>query len=291
MNRKSTRRAPVVSGLFYPDEPGELDAVLSKYLGMIDKDSLIETVKLQTGIPDPESETPLGIIVPHAGFIFSGKVQAHAYKLIEGKNFNTAVVVGPAHQKNFNGLSVNLDDAYETPLGLIQVNLETAHKLISFNNSIKTIEEAHLQEHSIEVQLPYIQKVLPGISIVPVLLGTQHFTQAEILADTLTALESNKKARNLVIITSDLSHYHPWSEAEVMDSLLMEDFRRMETDLLYKHIKNGDTEACGFSGILALMIYAKKHGKGKSAVLTYKNSGEISGDRRKVVGYMAGVVY
>jgi len=201
------------------------------------------------------------------------------------------VVVGPAHQVSFKGLSVNLDNAFGTPLGNVEVDLEFAKSLTSFDTQISQNEESHLSEHAIEVQLPFIQKTLPGARIVPILIGDQRWESSVLLKEAV-ADALKKLGRSCVLIAStDLSHYHSHAEAAELDSVLVNDLKKMNAESLFSDIRSGNTEACGFGGIVAGILLSRELGRGKSAVLSYRDSGEVSGDRRRVVGYLAAVMY
>lgn len=291
MKKGRTLRYPVVSGLFYPDKKKELEENVDSRMSRVDRKSLYRTISTRTGVQEPAQMVPRVLISPHAGYIFSASVQACSFAVLENKAIETVVVVGPAHQMSFRGISINVDGAYETPLGEIEVDLEVCEKLISFDTSIHTNQEAHLGEHSIEVQLPFIQRVLPRARIVPVLFGDQNWDNSVILKDALSYAMKESSDRYTVIASSDLSHYHTHVEAEGMDKLLMKDLQKMDPESFYKNIQEGNSEACGFGGILTGMMLAKETGKGKSAVLRYMDSGDVSGDRKRVVGYLSAVMY
>jgi len=291
MKKEYNLRHPVVSGLFYPDDENELKQTIEEYLSKVDRRSLINEIGRQTGIPDPEKELPLVLVSPHAGYIFSGEVQAYGFSLLAGKTVDAAVIVGPAHQASFEGLSVSLDDAYEIPLGIVEVELDLAKNLVSFDSSFKVREEAHLAEHSVEVQLPFVKAVLPRAKIVPVLMGEQSLETAVILKDALVQLLKAYNGKCVIIASSDLSHYHSRIEALELDQALIQSLKQMDAEALFADIKSGSSEACGFGGILAGILLSKELGKGKSAILAYRDSGEISGDRRRVVGYLSAVMY
>ncbi len=288
MEKAHTVRFPVVSGLFYPDRKEELERSIEGYLARVSSESLFNAIAEQTGMKDVP---PVAAISPHAGYIFSGSVQAYSYFLVRSFSFDTAIVIGPSHQTQFEGISVNLDTAYETPLGRIKVNLEFAEKLISRSDSITHHEDAHLSEHSIEVQLPFLQRCVPGARIVSVLLGVQSFDNACCLSDALAAVMEEMPGRYITVVSTDLSHYHSHVDAAVMDGVLIDDLQSMDAQLLGRHIAEGRSEACGFGGILTGIFLSRIKGSGKCAILQYRDSGEVSGDRRKVVGYLSAVLY
>jgi AmmeMemoRadiSam system protein B len=291
MKKEYTLRHPVVNGLFYPDGKEELENITNGYIERVDSEALYAKIAQDTGFDGPENLTPLVLIAPHAGYIFSGKVQAYAYSLLINKKIDTVIIIGPAHQKSFTGISVNLDDAYKTPLGLVKVDLDFAGSLIAFDKKIMLDEEAHLSEHGVEVQLPFVQTVLPKASIVSILLGEQNSNNSELLKNALVSVVNKYPKKYVVIVSSDLSHYHPHVEAQSIDSVLIDDIRSMDDRRFIDNIRSGNSEACGFGGILAGMLLSKKIGKSKSSILFHMDSGDVSGDRNKVVGYLAAVFY
>ncbi len=290
MAKEQTLRYPVVSGLFYPDGEEQLRSNVEGYLGKIDRSALIDDVRKQTGI-DPSARPPLAVIAPHAGYIYSGRVQAFSYALLGGFQIDTAIVMGPAHQTPFRGISVNLDNAYQTPLGPVEVDLEAAQKLLEHDVALQRHEDAHLSEHSVEVQLPFLQTVLPHTKIVPVLFGEQSWNTAEKLVDALSWVVEKLPGRYVCIASSDLSHYHSHVDASAMDHVLIDDVKNLDPRSFHEHVQSGKSEACGFGPILAAMMLSARTGEGRAAVLKYSDSGEVSGNRRNVVGYLSALVY
>jgi AmmeMemoRadiSam system protein B len=288
---RSTLRHPVVSGLFYPDQKDELESVIVSYLEGIDTESLYLDIKKQTGIDSPEERMPIALIVPHAGYIFSGKVQAHGYALLEEKSVDTVIIMGPAHQENFRGISVTLDDAYATPIGITRVDVEFSKRLLEGSDLIVQEERAQLSEHAVEVQIPFIKHLFPDAKIVPLLFGNQDLDTAGKLSELINDAMNSIKKRYIVIASSDLSHYHPSAEANSLDRIVIDDIRNMDSASFYANIKSGESEACGSGAILTGIMLAKERGHGAAAILCHMNSGEVSGDRRKVVGYLSAVMY
>ena len=288
---QNTLRHPVVSGLFYPDHKDELESVITSYLEQIDTGSLYRDISKQTGIDSPDQKTPVSLIVPHAGYIFSGKVQAHGYVLLKNKTIDTAIIMGPAHQGSFKGISVTLDDAYSTPIGITHVDIEFSKSLLAGSDIIVQEESSQLSEHAVEVQLPYIQLLFPEAKIVPLLFGNQDLESATRLFRLLDETMNSMQKEYIVITSSDLSHYHPSADAIKLDGTAIEDIKKMDTDSFNSNIASGKSEACGSGAILTGMMLARERGLGKSAVLCHMNSGEVSGDRRRVVGYLSAALY
>jgi AmmeMemoRadiSam system protein B len=291
MEKEYRLRHPIVSGLFYPNRGDELKGNIENNLKKIDRDQLYHSIAEQTKLKNPTNEKPLVLIAPHAGFIFSGSLQAHSYVLLESSKIDTVIIIGPAHQASFKGISINLDNAYQTPLGEIFVDLDFSSRLIQYDRAFQHHEDAHLGEHSIEVQLPFIQQLLPDAKIVPILFGEQSWDYSLLLKNALVSMLRDGQKSHVIVASTDLSHYHSHIDAQAMDNKIIEDIRKLDPDLFYSHIHNGQVEACGWGGILTGLLLVKEIGKGKSAVLRYLDSGEVSGDRRKVVGYLSAALY
>jgi AmmeMemoRadiSam system protein B len=291
MKKEYRLRHPVVSGLFYPDSGEELRREIEIYLEKVDRDGLRKLIIEQTGLESGAVKQPLAIIAPHAGYMFSGNVQAWSYAALEGADYETLVVIGPAHQAAFKGVSISKDDAYGTPIGEIEVDVQFAKELTGCGDLFRHFEDAHLGEHAIEVQIPFIQLQLPGVKIVPILLGEQNMKIATHLKDALMTVMKKTGRRTLVVASTDLSHYHSHVDAQNLDAAVIDAVRAVDPDLLNAGIQDGNAEACGYGGILACLHLARELGQGKAAILRYTDSGEVSGDNRKVVGYLSAVLY
>jgi len=291
MKKEHTLRHPIVNGLFYPDSKDQLQNSIKGYLEKIDRKSLLQSISDQTGFEKPSETVPLVLISPHAGYIFSGAVQAYTYLLLGYFDTDTVIIIGPAHQTRFSGISVNLDDAYKTPLGTVEVDLEFAYKLTACSDAILQQLDAHLNEHSVEVQIPFIQQTVPGARIVPILFGDQNLENALMLKNALVSVMNDLHRKYCIVVSTDLSHYHSHVDASRLDKVLIDDVRNLDTDAFSLHIQEGKSEACGFGGILTGMLLVNEIGEGKSAILHYMDSGEVSGDRRNVVGYVSAVLY
>jgi AmmeMemoRadiSam system protein B len=284
-------RHPVVSGLFYPDTGDGLSKEIESYIERVDREQLFSMISEQTGFENSRDLPPIAVVAPHAGYIFSGAVQAYSYAVLEPFDFDTVVIAGPAHQAGFEGICASTDDAYRTPLGEVELDVEFIEKLLASHGIFQKHAEAHLGEHSVEVQVPFVQHLFPGARIVPLLLADQTEENANILKDALHKTIQKTGRKTVFVASSDLSHYHAHVDAKALDNVLIDAIRTMDPGSLYRDIQDGKTEACGFGVILAAMLFAAEHGKGRSAILKYTDSGEMSGDRRKVVGYLSAVLY
>ncbi|MBI3320769.1 MAG: AmmeMemoRadiSam system protein B [Candidatus Omnitrophica bacterium] len=262
-------RLPKVAGQFYPADSGELRRVVEDFLARQ---------------PQPiTTQKPRLLLVPHAGYQYSGPVAARGYRQLQGQHYDAVVIVAFTHQMPFEGSSVDTREAYHTPLGTLPVEQEVVARLQAYPG-IGHVEAAHESaEHSLEVQLPFLQVALGQVPIIPILMGSARLDDARQLADALAALA--KLGDYLFLFSTDLSHYHPSSEAESIDegtvnAILFETPQAME-----RLFQGGIVEACGRGPILTSLVLAQRLGYPRRELLTYANSGQTAGDTSRVVGY------
>jgi AmmeMemoRadiSam system protein B/AmmeMemoRadiSam system protein A len=268
-------RKPIVAGSFYTSDADSLSCQIDSFLQNVKRDSF------------PSGEI-LALIAPHAGYVYSGQVAAHAYRLVQGKDYQTVVIIGPSHLLGFKGCSIYPKGAYETPLGTVKVNEALASEL-SEATGFEYVAQAHRQEHSLEVQLPFIQKVLPRAEIVPVLMGIQSQKTITTLADALSKILPGKKA--LVIASTDLSHFFPKQKANETDSKTISLIQSFETDSLIRKLARGENIMCGGGPVVSALLYAQSRGESGVEALRYADSSEAGGPQSQVVGYLAAVLY
>ncbi len=253
-------RQPAVAGMFYPDNPGELAATVKHYLQSA-----------------PEiSGTPKAIIVPHAGYVYSGPVAASAYaSLIPLKDRITRVVLlGPSHRVPLLGMASTSADRFLTPLGAIAIDREAINSILQYPQ-VHTMNEAHTLEHSLEVQLPFLQLTLGDFKLVPVVVGE---ASADEVATVLNALWGGDET--LIVISSDLSHYHDYDTARKMDSRTSAAIEALSPEKIH------DDDACGRNPVKGLLEVARqRHLHARTVDL--RNSGDTAGPRDQVVGYGA----
>lgn len=273
-------REPVVNGYFYP-------AGRDSLLKMIDKMIINADSKLR------EDKELFGLISPHAGYVYSGPCAAYGYKLLKNLKFDTIVIMGPSHTTYLNGTSVWQKGSFKTPLGIVKIDEEITQFLINSNETIIYYPAAHIEEHSIEVQIPFLQYVLKDeFKIVPLVIGNQSLEYSNNLADSIVAmLNEFKNKKILLIASSDLSHYHSDSVAKRMDNLVVERIKGFDIEGLEELLETGKGEACGAGPILTLLSSAKKIGANLIDILNLTNSGEVSGDKSRVVGYLSAAIY
>jgi hypothetical protein len=272
-------REPAVAEQFYPGDKEELSSMIDNFLA-------------NATLPGIKGE-PIAFVVPHAGYQFSGQVAAYGYKALEGEQVDTVIIIGNSHYERFDGISVFLKGVYKTPLGEVKINSDLAQKIIQESKRIFFKESAHKLEHSIEVQIPFLQKVLKHFKIVPIIFGNSNKDDWKILGD---ALLKNIKGENVILIaSSDLSHYPPYEVAKYADKKIIEailtgDIEHLEKtveELQQENLPNTITFACGIDAIKTVMYVAKHLGADEIKLLKYVNSGNTAGDKNRVVGYSA----
>jgi AmmeMemoRadiSam system protein B/AmmeMemoRadiSam system protein A len=268
-------RRPAVAGSFYPDDAQTLSRQVRDYLSRASKGEAAGEI--------------IALISPHAGYMYSGLVAAHAFKMVEGMKFDAVVVVAPSHRVAFQGVSVYDRGGYETPLGILPVDQDLCRKLMADRDFFRFVPQAHSQEHSLEVQLPFIQEAVGNLPLVPMIIMDQSYSTCERLGKAVARAVKGKKV--LLVASTDLSHYHRYDEAVQMDKVILDDIRLFDPQKLSRDLASGRGEACGAGPVIAVMVAAKELGANRSQILKYLNSGDVTGDHSGVVGYAAAVFF
>jgi AmmeMemoRadiSam system protein B len=230
-----------------------------------------------------------GIIAPHAGYLYSGPAAARAYgRLLRGA-YDAVVVVAPSHREYFEGVSVYDGEAYLTPLGTVPVDRDLRDALISLAPCVSASAEGHGEEHAIEVHLPFLQTMLGTFSFLPLVIGHQTPGTCFALGEALGGLLRHRRA--LLVASTDLSHFHSDREAREIDAVVIGDVRRFDPGALMSHLTEGAAEACGGGPVVAVMTALKSLGAKGLEVMEYATSGDVTGDRRSVVGYLSAVAF
>ena len=263
-------RKAAVAGSWYPGSARALSAALD---GHLDRAASQVTGEL------------VALVAPHAGLLYAGPVAAYAYNLVRNRPFDTAVLVGPSHFVGFEGAAVYDKGGFETPYGIAAVDEECAARLIDATSVVRANPAPHGREHSLEMQLPFIQHLAPAASIVPVLMGYQTAVTATALGDALATVLAGRRA--LLVASTDLSHYHDAAEALALDSIVIDCVSRFDPDGLQRALDARPDHACGGGPTVAVMRAARALGATESVVLRYADSGDVSGDKSSVVGYLA----
>lgn len=268
-----TIKKSVIAGSWYPGNPSVLRKDIERYFNLA---------------PELELEGEIvGLISPHAGYIYSGQVAANAYKLVRGNKYDAVIVVGPSHRVAFHGVSIFSRGGYETPLGVVPVAEDLADKIKKSSSIIADIPQTHLQEHSLEIQLPFLQVALNDFSFVPLMMGDQNADTCKEVARAIYVSAQDK--RILIVGSSDLSHFYSYNKAKKMDSIVLEYLKNHDAEGLLQSLENGEVEACGGGPMAVVMLAARMMKADKAHFLKYANSGDITGDKNSVVGYAAAV--
>jgi len=274
--QKPKIRPPGVAGGFYPADAKQLQEEIDRLIAQAQA---------------PEIRAPLvALISPHAGYMYSGGVAAYGYSLLKGREIKRVVVISPSHFEAFPFASVYDGDAYETPLGPVPVDKEFAKKLARSSRLIRLSDRGHRvvkgrAEHSLEVQLPFLQRVLGEFTLVPVVMGDQTYETCRALGVALAKLI--EEPGTLIVASSDLSHYHPYKQAVKLDHKVIQAIEDWDYLSLHRSLEQRIWEACGGGPIVAAMMAAERLGANEVKILKYANSGDVTGDRSRVVGYVS----
>jgi AmmeMemoRadiSam system protein B/AmmeMemoRadiSam system protein A len=277
-------RPPAVAGQFYPADPKVLATTVDGFLA-------------RAAVEQP-SGTVLALTSPHAGYEFSGQVAAYSYSLLKGRKIERVVVIAPCHVDAFPYSSVYGGDAYATPLGNIPVDKDFGKRLAALSPLIQVSNRGHGEvqgrsEHSLEVQLPFLQRVLGQFKLVPIVMGEQGYEASRALGVSLAKLLQGGKQGppaeldTVIVASSDLSHYHPYDEAVRLDHATLTALEEYDYFNMSQNFERRIWEACGGGPIVAAMIAAERLGANQARILKYANSGDVTGDKSQVVGYGA----
>jgi AmmeMemoRadiSam system protein B len=248
--------------MFYPRDPDHLEQLLEKFYR--NKDVGLDAK---------------GIVAPHAGFIYSGEVAATAYGAVSADFSGTFIILGPSHR---GYLTCTSAVSWETPLGLVDVDRELVQAL-----DIRVDEYSHRNEHSIEVQLPFIKYRFPHAMIVPIMMGEQSLVSARNLAEQIRAAFTRTGHEVRTVASSDFSHYIPHEVAKKQDLYAIEALNSLDVMEFYRRIEAEGVSACGYGPIAAMVLAMQAQGARSGRLLAYRTSGEVTGEYDQVVGYGA----
>lgn len=269
-------RKSVVAGSWYTDNPDLLHKEISRYL----ENSKVANIKGEI----------LALISPHAGYQYSGFVAANAYKQVMGKRYDAVIVLAPSHRELFYGASVFNKDGYETPLGIVPVEKDIANAIIEYHDKFRFTWEGHRQEHSLEIQLPFLQVAIPDLKIVPIVFWDHSWENCKLLADAITKAIQGKNV--LLVASSDLYHGESYDECKAMDARTMELVTALQPEALCNTFQSREIMACGAGGIVVAELVAMNLGANKAKVLYQTNSGDVTRQKEGyVVGYAAVAIY
>ena len=273
---KEQVKEPSVAGAFYPADENNLKVMVNSLL-------------YRSG-NRPVSGRLIAIISPHAGYEFSGSTAAYAYRHLSELNINTVILIGPSHYATFNGASVYAKGSMKTPLGKIKIDEKIANSLLNEKAFVSFYPGAFDKEHSLEVQLPFLQQTLKDFKIVPILIGSPAQETFDHLTEKLAeVLGKNEKA--IIVASTDLSHYHDYDTAVKMDKKIIDAVERMSIEDVERYLMTGEGEMCGGYPVIFTMAVAKRLGATNGVLYRYANSGDITNDKSRVVGYAAMGLY
>lgn len=272
-------RRPAVAGMFYPANAVELAKTVAGLYSEVDKVAL--------------DGRPMGLIAPHAGYPYSGRIAAKAFKLIEGESYDSVVVISPSHTVFFKGASVFNGDAYQTPLGDVAIDKELSKKIASISPCVYLSNQGHASgstrgEHALEVQLPFLQIALSDFKLVAIVVGDQEEDTIRGLGETLAATLTGRNA--LIVASTDLSHFHSDKKARKLDFTIQTAIEKFDPEQLITVLDSGRGEACGGGPVAAMMIATRRLGGSNVQFLDYATSASTTGDFDEVVGYLSAAV-
>ncbi len=256
----SGTRAAAVAGMFYPDDPQQLRSDIQAMLAGASRKAI----------------TPKALIVPHAGYIYSGPIAASAYAQLATlrERIERVILLGPCHHVPLRGLAATSADYFSTPLGSIAIDHQANDQILDYPQ-VQVFDATHQREHSLEVQLPFLQLVLDDFKLVPLVVGDAYADEVDAVLETLWGGDET-----LIVISSDLSHYHDYNSARQLDARTCRAIEQLDGSALQAR------DACGRNPIAGLLIAARIHHL-KATTLDLRNSGDTAGDRSRVVGYGA----
>jgi AmmeMemoRadiSam system protein B len=308
-----------VAGFFYPSSPERLTALVNGFLGepgdpgepgepgepgdpgetgdpALDVVSRHDPATTDPAAPET-SVRPTALVVPHAGYDYSGAIAGTGFATMSGHDYDVVVLIGPSHLESFPGVSLFPGIAYQTPLGECALAADLAGAVMTFAPDVirpslngHWLEHEMRQEHALEVELPFLQHIQAGSpDIVPLVMGEQSWETVEALGQALAGAISSLKDsdRVLLVASSDLSHFHPDLHAEDLDGRTLETIEEFDARALYEALRTGKAEACGGGAVAAVIIAAQQLGASRASTIAYAHSGHVSGDRQSVVGYGA----
>ncbi|MBI5326576.1 MAG: AmmeMemoRadiSam system protein B [Ignavibacteriae bacterium] len=282
---KITHRPPTVAGAFYPADADTIKKWINEYL------SADEPLLVEGDI--------IGLVVPHAGYVYSGWVAGKAYRELKGRKYDDVIVISPSHSKAFRGASVFKSEAYVTPLGVAKVDLELSKEIANVFTDVKFSLDGHSwsegrAEHALEVQIPFLQIIQSGTPIVPIVMGTQDFETTDELVKAIVQSVKKLNRKVLLIASSDLSHFHTQKQAEKIDSPLVKAFSKLDYFKIAMNLYQDKWEACGGAPITVVMSAAEQLGANSAKTFLYASSASspyTATDTSRVVGYFSGALY
>jgi len=266
---KSKIRKPVVSGQFYPASAGEITRLIEEFL-----------------VSAPEKDDCIACMLPHAGYIYSGRVAVETVSRVNIKD--TVILLGPNHTGNGSAFSINSEGAWETPLGSVAINTALAQEIIKQGRQYFQEDSlAHLYEHSLEVELPILQYFKKTFQIVPVTVMSDNPAVLKEAGKAIAAAVKNSGMQPsvLIVASSDMTHYEPEEQAKKKDHRAIEAILALDEDRLTEEVESLNISMCGYAPVYMMLVSAKLLGAKKGELIKYQTSGDSTGDTSSVVGY------
>jgi MEMO1 family protein len=265
-------RPPAVAGRFYPDDPERLRAAVDSFLAGGNKQNKIAA---------------RACLVPHAGYVYSGSVAGEVYRRIEIPS--RVILIGPRHFPRGAALAILSDGAWQTPLGMAPIDHPLAEKIVQAFPPLKEDAVAHGTEHSLEVQLPFLQRLAPSFAFVPIVIGPARWETLEGLGHALAGVIASEREPVLLIASSDMNHYESDAVTRVKDRKAIEQILALDPRKLYETVREENISMCGYTAAVAVLIATHDLGATRAELIRYATSGDVNGDMEQVVGY-AGMV-
>lgn len=263
-------RPPAVAGRFYSADPKQLARDVDQYLEEA-----------------PEKIHALGCVVPHAGYVYSGHVAGEVYSALQIPA--RCILIGPRHYPRGESMAILTEGSWQTPFGEAQIDSALAAEVAHACPRLREDSVAHQAEHSLEVQLPFLQRLVPGFRFVPIVLGTDRYPPLEELGHAVAKVVAAQKEPVLIIASSDMNHYEKDSVTRVKDHRAIIQIAELNPRGLYDTVRSDGITMCGYAATVVMLVAALDLGAKKARLIRYATSGDISGDREQVVGY-AGIV-
>ena len=275
------KRPPAQAGTFYPDTEGALRTQIQQSFLHPLGPGAIPT------IPGTRNQNLLGLIVPHAGYSYSGPVAAHSYyHQASAGIFESIIILGPNHTGLGSGVSTMTEGEWSTPLGDVPIDTDLAQEIVDSSHLVDVEDEAHRNEHSIEVQLPFLQFIYPRrFKFVPICMMLQDLQTSIEVGEAIAKAAENHRA--IVLASSDWTHYEPQEQAQSKDKQAIEEALQMNEKKFQEIIEERSVSACGYGPVTAMIHAAKLRGAKSGNLLSYQTSGDVTGDKSAVVGYAA----
>jgi len=268
-------RTPAVAGMFYPGEKNKLDASIDE--------CFLHKYGPGKEPPSDTKERIYGVICPHAGYMYSGPVAANSYYLISSYFPELVIILGPNHWGIGCNVAAMKEGVWQTPLGQVEVDSEAAKELAKICDIVELDFFSHTKDHSLEVQIPMLQKIYPKFKILPIILVDQSYEMTTQLGPAIAKIAKSKKT--MIVGSSDFTHYEPNDFAHKQDEVLIESILKLDLKKFYDVLEQKRVSACGYGAMATTMAACKELGATKGKLLKYATSGDVTGEKSSVVGY------